>query len=207
MQRRVPNHRGGGADVRRRIAVEAARLIADEGMRDMHDAKRKAAARLGISDQSALPRNSEIDEALREHQRLFQGSAQPQQLRKLRVAAIDAMRFLARFDPRLVGAVLDGSADEQSAIRLHVFADDVREVLIVFDENRIPYEEVTRTLRATSDECADYPALQVSAGNEVIDVTVFPLDGMRQAPLDRVTAKPMRRAPLAVVEALVSAEA
>ncbi|MEO8011731.1 MAG: hypothetical protein ABI650_08825 [Dokdonella sp.] len=206
MHRRATNQRGGSAELRRRIAVEAARLIAEEGMRDFHEAKQKAAMRLGIFEQSALPRNSEIDDALREHQRLFHGFSQPQQLRKLRLAAIEAMRFLARFDPRLVGAVLDGSADDQSVIRLHVFADDVREVFIVLDEHRIPYEELTRTLRASVDETADYPALQVSAGDDVIDLTVFPVDGLRQAPLDRITAKPMRRAPLAAVEELVSDE-
>jgi len=204
MHRRPQSHRGGQQDLRRRIAVEAARLIADEGMRDFQAAKRKAAMRLGIFDETTLPRNVEIDDALREHQRLFQSVSQPQQLGRLRAAAIEAMRFMVRFEPRLVGAVLDGSADEQSSIRLHVFADDVREIIMLLDDHRIPYEEQTRTLRSTIDRIDDYPVLLLSAGGDVIDLTVFPLDGLRQAPLDRDSSKPMRRAALATVESLAT---
>ena len=68
---------------RRRIAVEAAKLIAEEGLRDYRQAKLKAAQRLGIFDDTALPKNGEIEEALREHQRLFRAE-QPETLRELR---------------------------------------------------------------------------------------------------------------------------
>ena len=51
---------------RHRLAHEAARLMAEGGMRDYHQAKLKAASRLGIHDDASLPRNREIDEALRE---------------------------------------------------------------------------------------------------------------------------------------------
>ena len=37
-------------------------------MRDFHLAKRKAAQRLGIFDDASLPRNREIEDALREYQ-------------------------------------------------------------------------------------------------------------------------------------------
>ncbi len=68
MHRHAP---GRGDETRRRIAVEAARLISEDGMRDYHAAKRKAAARLGIQVDTALPKNAEIEDALREYQRLF----------------------------------------------------------------------------------------------------------------------------------------
>ena len=45
-------------------------------MRDFHQAKLKAASRLGIHDDASLPRNREIEDALREYQRLFVGEAQ-----------------------------------------------------------------------------------------------------------------------------------
>ena len=187
MQRRRPMQTRGGSDLRRRIAVEAAAL------------------RLGAVDDASLPRNSEIEDALREHQRLFQGATHGDHLRRLRNAAIDAMQFLSRFEPRLVGAVLDGTADAHSGVLLHVFSDDPREVLIHLDEHRIPYEEQTRALRASQASNIDVPALLLSADGVAIELAVFPLDGLRQAPLDRVTAKPMRRAGLAAVEALQEA--
>ena len=204
MQRRRPLQDRGDGDVRRRIAVEAARLIAEGGLRDFHDAKLKAAARVGAFDEACLPRNIEIEEALREHQRLFQGDSQPRQLLRLHQAAIEAMRFLACFEPRLVGAVLDGSADAHSAVRLHLFSDDPREILVFLDDHRIPYEEQTRTPHAAHAPGESWPALRVSADDVAIEITVFPLDGLRQAPPDRVTGKPMQRATLAAVEALVA---
>lgn len=198
--------RGHADEMRRRIAVEAARLIAEDGMRDYHEAKRKAAARLGAVDEATLPRNGEIEEALREHQRLFQSASQPAQLRRLRLVAIEAMRFLARFEPRLVGAVLEGTADAHSAVLLHLFSDDVREVIGFLAERRIPCEEVTRTLRFAGDEKCDLPALRLTADGVQVELVVFDVDGLREAPLDRVDAKPMRRANLGAVEALVEAD-
>ena len=100
---------------RHRLAHEAARLMAESGIRDYHQAKLKAAERLGIHDDASLPRNREIEDALREYQRLFQGDAQAAGLRQRREAALRALEFFARFDARLVGPVLDGTADRALA--------------------------------------------------------------------------------------------
>ena len=117
------------------IAQEAARLMSEHGIRDFHRAKLKAAERLGILDTQALPRNHEIEQALREHQRLFQAESQPRLLQQRREAAVEAMRFLQAFEPRLVGAVLEGTADTHSAICLHVFSDDPEAVGLYLHEH------------------------------------------------------------------------
>src|SRR6187549_3087781 len=82
-------------DNRRRIAVEAARLISELGIRDYHQAKLRAAERLGITDERSLPRNTAIEDALREYQRLFLGEAHATHLDELRRCALQAMRFFA----------------------------------------------------------------------------------------------------------------
>src|ERR1700761_3715648 len=82
------------------VAQEAARLMSEHGIRDFHHAKLKAAERLGIADAQALPRNYEIEDALREHQRIFHADTQPQALRARREAAVEGMFFLRGFDPR-----------------------------------------------------------------------------------------------------------
>ena len=57
------------------LAQEAARIMADEGVRDFRLAKRKAAERLGLPVNGTLmPRNTEIEQALIDHQRLFNGA-------------------------------------------------------------------------------------------------------------------------------------
>lgn len=76
---------------RHQLATEAARLMAEGGIRDFHLAKRKAAQRLGILDDASLPRNREIEDALREHQRLFLGDHRQAELQRRREAALPAL--------------------------------------------------------------------------------------------------------------------
>lgn len=179
---------------RRRIAVEAGRLISESGLRDYGLAKRRAAERLGLPTQAGLPSNIEVEEALREHQRLFQRVSQPEALRRLREAAVEALRFFARFEPRLVGAVLEGTADEHSAVCLHLYSDQPHEILARLQEQGIPYEEQDRALRLNPNASATFPALVFEAGGVAMDLTLLPYDLLRQAPLDRVSERPMQRA-------------
>ncbi|RYD14171.1 MAG: hypothetical protein EOP90_14310 [Lysobacteraceae bacterium] len=195
---------GRGAETRRRIAVEAARLISEGGMRDYRQAKLKAAARLGIREETDLPRNDEIEQALREHQRLFHAGDHDATLRRLRETAREAMRFLGAHEPRLVGAVLDGSADAHSAVCLHLYTDQPHEVFERMIGQGIAFEEQARRLRVDRDTAKDFPALVFGAGGTSIDLTVLPYDLLRQAPLDRISGKPIQRATLAAVEALLA---
>lgn len=189
---------------RLRVAQEAARLMSEHGIRDFHHAKVKAAERLGILDAQALPRNNEIEDALREHQRIFHADSQPQLLQQRREAAVEAMRFLDRFDPRLVGAVLEGTADTHSAVCLHVFSDTPESVVLFLEERGIPLTQQTRRLRITRDEQQEYPVLLFAADGLPFDITVLPRDSLRQPPLDRIDEKPMRRASLTAVEELLA---
>jgi hypothetical protein len=188
------------------VAQEAARLMSEHGIRDFHHAKLKAAERLGIVDTMALPRNNEIEDALREHQRLFQADTQPVALRTRREAAIEAMRFLRSFDARLVGAVLEGTADEHSAVCLHVFSDDPEAPVLFLQEQGIPLETQTRRLRWSHSEQTEHPVLLFGADGIPFDLTVLPVDALRQAPLDRVDERPMRRATASMVQALLTEE-
>lgn len=191
---------------RLRVAQEAARLMSEHGIRDFHRAKLKAAERLGILDTQALPRNQEIEQALREHQRLFHAESQHRLLQERREAAVEAMRFLAHFEPRLVGAVLDSTADTHSAICLHVFSDDPDAVLRHLREHGVPFETQSRRLRTSRGEQAEFPVLLFAADALPFDLTVLPRNALRQAPLNRIDEKPMRRAALAAVEELLVAD-
>jgi hypothetical protein len=190
--------------LRRRVALEAARLISEHGIRDYQLAKRKAAENLHALDESSLPKNRQIEEALREHQRLFHSHDQPRQLRTLREAAVEAMRYFARFEPRLVGAVLEGTADTHSAVCLHLFCDTPESVLAILSDDRIEFEEDSRSLRLNHDTSMDFPILRIEQSGVDFDLTLLPLDAIRQAPLDRGGERPMQRAALAAVEALLS---
>lgn len=195
---------GRAHQLRRRIALEAARLISEHGIHDYQLAKHKAARHVGVSDEGYLPRNREIDDALREHQRLFRADEQARALLVRRVTARDAMRFLARFEPRLVGPVLDGTADTHSAVTLHVFDDSAERVAGFLADHGISHETRARTVRLDRQRSAEYPALLFDADGIPVDVTVFPLDALRQAPLGPLDERPQQRASLVAVEALLN---
>lgn len=189
--------------MRQRIAQEAARIMAEEGIRDYYMAKRKAAERLGAADTQNMPRNTEVEEALHEYHRLFKSATQPQRLRQLRETALQAMRLFAQFNPRLVGSVLNGTAGEHSDINLHLFADNPEEVALFLMEENIPFEPSERRLRLTNDATVVYPVYRFVAGGTMIDLTVFPAEGVRQAPRSPVDGKPMRRISIAALEELM----
>lgn len=190
---------------RQRLAVEAARLMAEGGMRDFHQAKLKAAERLGIFDDASLPRNREIEDALREYQRLFQRD-NVIELRRRREAALRALEFFKPFDPRLVGPVLDGTADARSAVTLHLYSDDADAAPRFLDQHGIPAEARSRRLRLDREREGDFPVWLFSAEDLAFDLTVLPLDLLRQAPLSGVDEKPMKRASIAQLRQLLADE-
>ena len=188
---------------RHRLANEAARLMAENGMRDYHQAKLKAAERLGIHDDASLPRNSEIEDALREYQRLFQRDG-AERLRLRREAALRALEFFAAFEPRLVGPVLDGTADARSPVALHLHSDDPDAVARFLEQHHIPAESRSRRIRLDRERSDDYPVWLFSAEDLAIDLTVLPGPVLRQAPLSGVDERPMRRASAAQLRELLA---
>ncbi len=197
-------HSVRGEMLRQAIAREAARLMIEHGLEDYGFAKRKAAERMGVTEQSALPKNTEIEEALAEHQRLFVPEAHANELAAMRGAALEAMRLLREFEPRLVGPLLNGTATAHNDITLHLFADTPESVAVRLIDRGIPHEIAERRFRLQRDEVTAYPTVRFTAGPHDIDATIFPLDGIRQSPPGPVDGRPMRRATLAEVEELVA---
>lgn len=195
------------AALRQTLAQEAARIMADEGVRDFLLAKRKAADRLGVDHSGHnIPTNREVEDALAAHQRLFGGVDYEAGLRRLRAAAIAAMKLFAEFDPRLVGAVLRGTASADSPVNLHLFSDAPESVTIFMMGTGIPYEEADRRLKHADGRQREYPAIRFVAGDVHIEATIFPAVELRQAPVSSVDGRPMKRATLRDVEGLLGSE-
>ncbi len=190
--------------LRQMLAQTAARLMAESGIRDFAMAKRKAAQRHGVEQSRNLPSNEEIEAALFEYQRLFRSDTQAGLLRQLRETALKAMIMLEQFQPCLVGPVLNGSADENTPVYLHLFADTPEQVLLFLMERHIPYEQGERTVHLANGRTGYYPKFSFVAGETAIELTVFPLDGPRQPPLSPVDGKPMKRASRKQLEALMN---
>src|SRR5210317_330328 len=134
------------------LAQEAARIMVDHGIRDYRVAKQKAAERLGVGSRGSLPGNAEIEAAVAEHLQLFGGESHEERLRLMRVAALSAMQLLSPFTPRLVGPVLSGTADENSAVNLHVFADSPELVAMELADMGVNYKPYERRLKSRRDQ-------------------------------------------------------
>ncbi|HEX8756693.1 MAG TPA: hypothetical protein VF745_10170 [Steroidobacteraceae bacterium] len=202
MARRYPTPRG--ENLRRALAQEAARIMAEHGIRDFFVAKRKAAERLGVTDgTAALPKNTEIETALAEYQRLFGGESHEESLQAQRRAALTAMHALREFEPRLVGPVLSGTATEYAEVQLHLFADYAESVALKLIDRGIAHEVTERRVRMSPERVLAVPGLRFEVEDQPIEATVFPADAIRQAPVSPVDGRPMRRASVIEVEALL----
>jgi hypothetical protein len=176
------------------LAQTAARLMAESGLHDFAAAKRKAAEQLGIHHSRNLPDNEEVEAALREYQRLFQHNRQSQQLHQLRLTALQAMKLLVSFSPRLVGPVLNGTADMYSPITLHLFADTCEELSLFLLQQKIPFEQAERRIHYAGGREERRPLYRFFAGEDALELTLFPVNGLRQPPLSPVDGRPMLRA-------------
>ena len=191
-------------NLRRAVAQEAARVMAEHGIQDFRAAKRKAAERFGITEEGALPSNAEVEASLVEYQRLFAGDSHDATLIAQRRTALRAMRALSTFSPRLVGPVLNGTATAHSDVQLHLFADRPEAVALNFLDRSVGHDVGEHRLRLDADRYQNFPSVRFDLDEQTIDATVFPIDGIRQAPVSPVDGKPMRRADTTEVEALVS---
>ena len=201
---KAKRHATRADNLRRALAQEAARIMAEHGVRDFLIAKRKAAERFGVTERAAiLPKNSEIEEALAAYQRLFGGASHLEALHAQRSAALAAMRYFEEFEPRLVGAVLSGTATEHSGVQLHLFADRAESVTLKLIDRGIPHEVTERRVKLNAERIRAFPGVRFEMEEQPIEVTVFPPEGIRQAPVSPVDGRPMRRASALEVEALL----
>lgn len=166
---------------RQRVAHQAARMMAEEGIVDYGHAKRKAARQLGVPEDGHLPTNAEIDQAIREHHEIFHGETHQQHLKALRNKAIHIMQLFERFEPHLVGAVLDGTAGRFARTEIQLFADDLKEVELFCLNARIPYRLEEKTYRIGGEKRV-LPAFMMETEIGPVQLTVFTLNEMRALP-------------------------
>jgi len=185
------------------VAQEAARIIVDHGIRDYRVAKQKAAERLGLDGRGSLPGNAEIEAAVADRLQIFGGDEHADLLRLMRTAALSAMDLLADFSPRLVGPVLAGTADENSVVNLHLFADSPEAVAMEIGDMGIQFRPYERRLKSRRGQVELFAGFEFRHQNETIQATIFPVDGIRQAPMSPIDGKPMKRVDSEAVQALL----
>jgi len=193
----------GTIGVYMQVAQEAARIVCEEQLADYRLARQKAAERLGVRLKPGVPDNAAIQDAVIEYQRLFGGHAYAEHLTALRRTAVQALRLLAQFQPRLVGAVATGATTDAHLVRLHGFADKPEMIDLFLENHGIPYESSERRYRYSGGRQADIPTCRFFAGDIGIEVAAFPVEELRRPPLSPIDNQPMKRLTLKDVEQLL----
>ncbi len=188
------------------VVQEAARIICEESLTDYRLAKQKAVQRLGLGFNTPLPKNVDIEAAVLDYQRLFGGRDYAERLRKLRQTALQAMKLLASFDPRLVGAAVSGAVNDAHRVQLHAFTDKPETLDAFFHDRGIVYRQDEREYRYPDGTAESVPLLRFEAGDVGVDVAAFRQGEERRLPLSPVDGASMSRLTASEVEALPDAE-
>lgn len=191
-------------DIRERLAQESARLMIEHGIVDFGLAKRKAAERLGVATAGALPSNVQIEACLYERQRLFEPETHDVHLRELRESAVVLMSALESFEPRLAGPVLTGTATVNTMIEVHLFAESIEAVADTLDVHGFGTSQCERRYRFGGGRVELLPGFRVTVRDAEAVLPVFPVHGIREAPLSAVDRRPMQRASLKSVVGMLA---
>jgi hypothetical protein len=160
------------------LAQLAARHIAEEGL-SYGQAKRKAAKQCGVGEHNAaMPSNDVIEQYLREYLTEFQAETQPAELRRLRELAITWLDNVCALDGTngmnepckalAVGAVVNGTANEHSAVHIQVFTDEFKALEIALLDAGIELEFTDKKLDGTV-----YPVLVAQDDGIPVALTVL----------------------------------
>ncbi|MGB7814792.1 MAG: hypothetical protein WBL28_00405 [Methylotenera sp.] len=205
MARENPDH------LRQMIAQQAARMMAEDGVHDFAYAKKKAGRQLGISENSVLPTNAEIEEEIRLYHEIFNADEQPLELAKLRKTALITMQLFERFNPHLTGSVLDGTAGKFSQTDIHLFADSVKDVEMFLLNQQIPFESSEKSYRISDKPSKDkkekvrktVPVFMLETEFGLVKLSVFDVDDLRIATKNPTNGSNAERINIAELKQLV----
>lgn len=194
------------------IAQAAARMMAEDGIHDFAYAKKKAGRQLGVSENSALPTNAEVEEEIRLYHQIYSADEQPQELHKLRRAALATMQLFERFNPHLTGSVLEGTAGRFGQTDIHLFADSAKDVEIFLLSQQIPFESSEKTYRLSDRPSKDkkdkvrktVPVFTLETEYGLQKLSVFEFDDLRIATKRTGDGSSADRADIAGVQVLLN---
>jgi predicted nucleotidyltransferase len=183
----------------KRIALEAARLLAYGVETEYLHAKQSALLSLGLSSQTRLPSNRKINDCVGMLTREELGSEEvDRRLVEMRDIAIEIMTVLNDFDPFLIGSVLSGKIKKTSDIDLHAYCDDAENLLAYLED--FGYEDIE--VEYVENRKGRFVHLKWSEREYPVGVTVYPWSWRDVVMYSSVTSKPMKRADLLSVQKL-----
>ncbi len=194
--------------LRRLIAIDAARIMYEGTEKEYFTAKRKVARRHGVNVRhhpDDLPSNREIrDEILRLAEAL-EGEGRTERLGRMRWVALEVMRLLEPFRPRLIGSVCTGHIRCGSDVDVHVFADAVVEVSRLLGFARIEHDvEHKRVVK--HGVVREFIHVHATLGGYEVELTVYPVAKLGYRFLSSITGEEIESVGIAELEGLLARE-
>ncbi len=161
--------------LKQQLATEAARLLCNGDAGDFQQAKQKAAARLCPGLRPPMPDNRMLEAEIRRYRQLFRATDQQAWQTQLMAEALEAMRFFAVFSPRLIGAIVQGTATQDSTVDLLGYSETPGEIAQFLQQHGIRHQQDSRLLSFSNDEDGLLPVCRFLAGERALQVTEIPL--------------------------------
>ena len=78
-----------------------------------------------------------------------------------------------------------------------------RGIALELEQIGVSYRPYERRLKSRRNQVETYAGFEFNHGSNAIQATVFPVDGIRQAPMSPIDGRPMKRADAGSVQALL----
>lgn len=186
---------------RRRIAEEAALLMAEGAENEYLDAKQRAMMMLGLSGQGRMPSNRLIKECVTSITKTQLGDEEVRKrIREMRTIAEQIMTAIEDYDPFLVGSSLSGQIRNSSDIDLHAYSDDPSELVEKLQD--YGYTEINE--EHVENRKGSFLHLRWFENIYPVEITVYSWSWRDLVLYSSVTGKPMKRADLQAVKKLLA---
>ncbi|MBS7615906.1 hypothetical protein KEJ45_01750 [Candidatus Bathyarchaeota archaeon] len=120
--------------LKKKVAREAAALLYFGIEKEYKQAKTRAAKTLGVN---FLPSNLEVAVEFDKLAEENEGSGRQERLVQMRKKALEMMKLLAEYNPKLVGSVWRGTIHRESDTDITLYCNDPQEVLEKLRQNKL----------------------------------------------------------------------
>ena len=171
---------------------------------DLQQALMQVARKRGFKRQSDWPSRAALQQAIDDYRSLFH-PGQSDRLTAQRGLALDAMRTLEEFHPRLTGTLVhgDGPLDK---IRLLLIADSPEQIILHLEDRGMPWHSAEVTLHFSGGRHTAQPALRFLAGDVTIELIVLDPKSRSDPPRDPIDGGPLTSLDIERLEALLGHE-
>lgn len=182
----------------------AAKLMYEEGVSQYLDAKKIASKRLYGKQLKNLPSNGEISDELYRISQFQRPTEHNEQLYFMRMRAIEVMKELLPFSPRLIGSVSTGRIREGSDIDIHVFCNVVEDICVYLDNLDWKYE-MDEVVIQQGGKLVEYTHIYCEF-NYPVELSVYPFNEIRVRSRSSTDGKVIDRLSMGRVQQLINEE-